>query len=205
MSPKCLALLLGLAACGPSGIGPAAQSTPRVNQNLPEEDQRLDAALAMKRGGDPIGAWKLIENIPASSPARLDDRYNEVMSAYADARAHQIGVEIVGAKGGGPTGDGDNVKTAPSAPAELTDKKIDRFVNDKRASLRARCYGDRAAQVSFQLRLRIDTDGRVIESSLKDVRGDSVVAQCVRDESRSWVFPHSADGADHRTKFIFSK
>jgi hypothetical protein len=78
-------------------------------------------------------------------------------------------------------------------------------VNDKRASLRAQCFGERATTVSFQLRLRIDTDGRVLDAALKDVKGESAVAQCVRDQARTWVFPRSAEGADHGTKFIFSR
>ncbi len=195
--------LLGLAACGPSRVGPPASSTARMNELLPEEERRLDAAVAKKRGGDPIGAWQLIADLPASSPARLDDRYNEVMAAYADARTKQIGAEITGGRGGGPA----RVETTPSAgsPDALSAKAIDRFVNEQRAGLRVQCYGERSAQVTFQLQLRIDPDGHVVDAALVDVRGDASVAQCVRARAESWVFPRSGEGADHRTRFIFSR
>ena len=174
-----------------------------MTELLPQEEAALGSAVTKKRAGDPIGAWRLIENIPASSPARFDDRYAEVMSAYSDARTQQIGVEIAGGKGGGPKT--STVGTATEPPAELSSKQIDRFVNEKRSSLRHECYGDRAGAVSFHLRLRFDSEGRVADAVLKDVHGDSHVAHCVRDQARTWVFPRSAEGADHPTKFYFGK
>lgn len=192
-------ICLFLAACGgPKGIAPLAEY-PKT-QLLPREDSALQAAVEKKRAGDPIGAWKLIEDIPVSSPARLDPRYDEVVGAYADARTKEIGAEIVGGRGGGPVA---APKTVTSAA--LTEQALDRYVNDRRASLRLQCYGDRSAPVSFHLRLAIDPDGRVSEAAVKDVRGDSTVAQCVRDQARTWAFPPSAEGADHPTRFYFAK
>lgn len=175
-----------------------------MTELLPQEEAALATAVAKKRAGDAIGAWRLIENIPASSPARFDGRYTEVMSAYSDARTQQIGVEIAGGKGGGPP---SAVEKAPSSelPGELSSKQIDRYVNDKRSSLRHECYGERSADVSFHLRLRIDGEGRVAEAALSDVHGDAHVAHCVRDQARTWVFPKSEEGANHPTKFYFGR
>jgi hypothetical protein len=198
---RSLLICMLLAACGPSRVGPPVES--RSLGPLPNEDEAaLAAAIEKKRAGDPIGAWALVERIPPSSPARFDPRYTEVMAAYSDARTQQIGVEIAGPKGGGPS------ETAPATAATgapLTGKTIDRFINDHRASLRHDCYGDHATPVSFQLRVLIDPNGRVTDASLKDVHGDTSVARCVRDRAMTWVFPRSSEGAEHPTKFYFGR
>ena len=48
-----------------------------------------------ERAGDPIGAYQLADRLPMDGPARTDDRYYEILGAYSDARAAQIGAEAL--------------------------------------------------------------------------------------------------------------
>lgn len=196
-----LLTLVGLAACGPSGVGPPATAPSRATMLTHAEDERLDAALAKKRAGDVFGAWKLIEDIPSTSAARLDDRYTEVMAAYADARTHQIGTEITGAKGGGP----NTVETTTETAGAFAPQRIERVISEKRGLLRDQCYGTRKDPVSFQLYLEIDAEGRVIASSVSEIRGDPSVAECVLTKSRKWMFPRASEGGEHTTRFYFGR
>jgi hypothetical protein len=206
------ALLLGtlaLAACG--GTQGTARAARRNGELLAVEEDQLASAVEKKRSGDPIGAWKLIEDLPASSPARLDPRYDEVMGAWADARSRQIGVEMTNPRGGGPANmtdeRADRVETTPSAdpPPSLSPARIEHVIAERRSSLRSSCFGDHNDTASFLLQLRIDTDGRVLDATLSDVKGDAAVAQCVRGQASGWTFPRSSEGGDYRTRFVFGR
>lgn len=187
-------------ACGGARRGPAA--TASSSELLPFEEQSLATAVAKKRAGDPVGAWRLVEHLPASSPARFDPRYTEVMSAWADARTRELGTEISGSRGGGPP-----VGTVESDQPRhtLTADKIEDLVAAKRGKLRAACFGEVEKRTSFTLKLRIDAEGRVLEAAISDVKGDAAVADCVRSHAAAWSFPRNFDGAEHRTKFIFAR
>lgn len=187
------------AGCGGTRTAPAA---PPVDGLLPSEEHLLATAIEQERGGDPIGAWKLVADIPPASPIRLDRRYSELMSAWADARTREIGVEITGGKGGGPKV--AKVEADPPARA-LSADKIEDIVASKRGKLRAACFEIADKRTSFTLKLRIDTDGRVLDAATSDVNGDPSVAECVRRHAAAWVFPKNLEGAEHRTKFIFAR
>jgi hypothetical protein len=188
-------------ACGPGGRAPEPRSA-SSSALLPVEEQALTTAIEKKRGGDPIGAWKHLENLPASSPARFDPRYSEVMSAWADARTRELGVEIAGSKGGGPP---VGTIEADDPPRALSAEKIEGIVASKRSKLRDSCFGDETKSTAFILKLRIDTDGRVLDAAMTDIKGDSLVAKCVQAHATGWTFPKNLEGAEHRTKFMFAR
>jgi hypothetical protein len=196
--------LIGAAAiaCGPSGRGPEAPSAASASELVPVEEQALAAAVAQKRAGDPVGAWKRLEDLPASSPARFDPRYTEVMSAWADTRTSELGVEIAGSKGGGPA---VGSVEADDPPHALSTDKIEGIVASKRSRLRDACFGEGTKATSFVLDLKIDTEGKVLEAKTSAVKGESMVAECVQSHAQSWTFPKNLEGAAHKTKFIFAR
>jgi hypothetical protein len=197
-----LCSLLMVTAC--AGEARQAHMPRSRGELLPVEEHALSTAVEKKRAGDPFGAWALIENIPASSPARLDPRYDEVMGAWADARTTQLGEEITGAR---PSSASDKVETSPSAdpPPVLDERMFERFVSARRASLRDACFGEYGSPTSFVITVRVDAGGRVLDAMLSSVNGDSNVAECVGSRLRSWTFPQNAHGAVHRTMFVFGR
>jgi len=188
-------------ACGPSKPAPRA-AAPATASAMPIDDENtLTTAVAMKNSGDPVAAWKLLEALPVTSPARFDPRYTEVMSAWADARTRELGTEIAGSKGGGPTPG----KVEAEEPTTLTADKIEGIVASKRTKLRDACFGDANKSTSFMLEIRIDTDGRVLQALTSDIKGETLVAQCVRTHAVAWTFPQNTEGALHRTRFMFAR
>ena len=169
---------------------------------LPAEEQALAIALQKKRAGDPLGAWKHLADIPASSPARFDPRYTEVMGAWADARTRELGVEIAGSKGGGPA---VGTVEADDPPRALSADKIEGIVASKRSKLRDACFGETNKTTSFVLDLNIDPEGKVLAAKTSGVKGEALVAQCVQSHATSWTFPKNLEGARHSTRFMFAR
>jgi len=183
----------------------SSKSDPRVPASAAalaaDEEQTLATAVAMKRSGDPDAAWKLLEALPVSSPARLDRRYTEVMSAWVDARTGELPSPIAAGKGGGPPAFSVEAGQPPSA---LSADEIEGIVASKRPMLRHACFGD-SRPTSFLLELRIDEEGRVVGATTSGVKGDALVAACVGKHAQSWTFPKNLEGAQHKTRFMFAR
>jgi len=205
------ALVATTGACSGSRAESASVTTPKVagvtpsGDVSPVDDRLLDEAVAMKRNGDPIGAWKHLERLPKGSSATLDSRYVEVLGAYADARSRQIGQEISGPHGGGPP----SAPATPLAPTgkassgKLDSATMDRLVAEKTHALRDACYKGRTEETSFVLVFRIGEDGTVDDVATGSVRGEQDVADCVRARAKRWKFPASSEARDYTRKVIF--
>lgn len=232
MRPRHLIALAAVAACacacaGTKGRGPeptTGTAGMRPQKVSAEQEQLLDRAVKMKRSGDVDGAFQLVESLPPDSPARLDNRYDEITAAWSDKRTKQIGEDFTlhgapTAIGGGPqsspstpsgepapptTGGNDAMQNAPHT-STLDSITIDRLVQQKQAPLRNTCYANSDVPTSFILAFHIDANGNVRDPDAVDVRGDETVARCVRAQVRRWTFPASAEGGDYTVRMIFRR
>jgi hypothetical protein len=210
MKTKLLLFTVALVAAGcggPKGRGPEAPPT-NVGRastfTIPAADEKiLTEALAKKRAGDLAGAFRLAESLPVDSPARLDDRYDEITSAWSDQRSKEIGRQIaessskLGTVGAGPSKFGDGPKTALDAGT------FDKVVEKERVGLRNECFKTGTAATDFAMSVHVDSSGAVRDVLIDDLKGDRAVADCVRSQAYNWKFPPSTIGGDFTTTMYF--
>jgi hypothetical protein len=208
MKTKLLLLTVALVAagCGPRGRGPEAAPTNVGRANtftIPAADEKILAdALAKKRAGDLAGAFRLAESLPVDSPARLDDRYDEITTAWSDQRSKEIGKQIaadakLGTPAAGPSKFEDGPKTALDAGT------FDKVVERERVALRNECFKNGTAATDFAMSVHVDSSGEVRDVLIDNLKGDRSVADCVRSQAYNWKFPTSTIGGDFTTTMYF--
>jgi hypothetical protein len=202
-----LTVALAAASCGgPKGRGPEAPPT-NVGRagsfTIPAADEKiLTDALALKRSGDLAGAFRLVETLPPASPARLDNRYDEITNAWSDERAKQVGKEISGGATFGPVGGGPSTKEEGPTTA-LDASTFDKVVEKERVALRKECFKAGSASTDFALSIHVDSTGEVRDVLIDNLKGDRSVADCVRSQAYGWKFPTSTIGGDFTTTMYF--
>lgn len=209
MKTKLLILTVALCAagCGPRGRGPEATPTNvgrATTFTIPAADEKILAdALAKKRSGDLAGAFRLAESLPVDSPARLDDRYDEITNAWSDQRSKEIGKQItdssakLGTVGAGPSKFDEGPKAALDAAT------FDGVVEKQRIALRKECFKEGTSATDFAMSVHVDSTGEVRDVLIDNLKGDRTVSDCVRSQAYNWKFPASTIGGDFTTTMYF--
>ncbi|MGZ5970002.1 MAG: hypothetical protein ACXWP4_20155 [Polyangiales bacterium] len=193
------------AGCGGRAGEPPPPNVAKSSQSSlsPADDKTLDQALALKRSGDVAGAFRLVESLPPDSPARLDNRYDEISSAWSNERAKVVGEEI--SEGGGPVGIGGGppAEVSTVGKTRLDTATFERVMEKQRPALRAQCFKPGSQSTDFVLTVDVDSSGMVRDVIIANLKGDRSVADCVRTQSYRWKFPSSTKGGEFTTSLYF--